>query len=99
MTNWTAINHPPTAKTSPEMSRLPPPPAGLPPRPTDSYRPGPPRNERFENRDSDRARDRDDRQPMYHFGSNNDNRRRSPPRDGYRYSGYAPGTGPPPVNS
>lgn len=81
------------------MSRLPPLPPGLPPRPVDSYRPGTSRNERFESRDYDRARDRDTRQPIYQFGSNNDYRRRSPPQNEYGYDSYAPGTAPPPLRS
>ncbi|KAG0649659.1 Topoisomerase 1-related TRF4 [Hyphodiscus hymeniophilus] len=94
--HWTPINTP----TSPKMSRLPPLPPGLPPRPVDSYRPGQDRNDRFESRDFDvdrRERDRD-RPPMYHFGGIN---RRSPPRDNRSYDRYnqndryAPGTAPP----
>jgi non-canonical poly(A) RNA polymerase PAPD5/7 len=91
------------------MSRLPPLPPGLPPRPVtgDSYRPGATRNDRFESRDYrdydrvyDRDRDNDRRAPpMYQFGSDYDSYQ--PSRDDRvydRYHGdrrYAPGAAPP----
>jgi non-canonical poly(A) RNA polymerase PAPD5/7 len=82
------------------MSRLPPLPPGLPPRPAfDSYRPGQARNDRFESHDYDRERERDrDRPSMYQFGSDN---YRSPPRNNRAYDNYdstdryVPGTAPP----
>jgi non-canonical poly(A) RNA polymerase PAPD5/7 len=74
------------------MSRLPPLPPGLPPKPTgDSYRPG---VSHHENSYASRERERErEREPLYRFGagdsygSRSSYGRRSPPR----YDSYAPG--------